>query len=309
MRDKGESLVAFYNASFGGKYELAGQIEHLDELIQNGFAKATQCRKDPLSTHGAKTCRAILVRMTEKGISEAHQIAGDKIKVIRVFLKSLDSLPPRINNLYKYLLKKWLKACENRANFTWDLRNKSTVLPLPQAVRQSISETNEDLVEMGLAAYASLHHNTSGPSNQTLVTCPEILDYFLSPSAAVRSVTLDEYLRYLLNGLSLVNAKYRLLLIFSANGKILRPWLGHLSQECGVHVETLLSWLKELKVCGHGMTESPEEDVVAYGDPWTFFLNPREDIRRIETEVKNNVEKWFETEEEVFQRFELRHYL
>jgi len=307
MRDKRQLLIACYNASFGGKYELTGQIDNLDELIQNGFVKATQCRKDPLSTHGAKTCRVILVRMTKKGISEAHQIAGDRLKVIRIFLKSLDSLPPRIKSPYKFLLKKWLKACENRRNFTWDVRKGSTFLPLPQVVKQSITETNEDLVEMGLAACASLHHNTSGPSDQTLVTCPEILDYFLSPSAAVRNVTLDEYLRYLLNGLSLVKAQYRLLHILSDNRKILRPWLEHLSQEEGIYAETLLSWVKEIEDCGYCKAESTEEDVVAYGDPWNFFLNPREDIRRIQTEVKNDLERWFETGEEAFQRFELRH--
>lgn len=299
-------LFSCYNASFGGKYELAGQISHLDELVQHGFVKGVQCRKDPLSTHGAKTCRVLLVRMTEKGVSEAHQIAGDKLKLVRVFLKSLDALPPRTQNLYRYLLKKWLRACENRANFAWDVRNQSTVLPLPQVVRQSISETNEDLVEMGLAAYASLHHNTSGPSDRTLVTCPEIHDYLLSPSAAIRRVTLDEYVVYLLNSLSLVNAKYRLLHIFSANGEILRPWLESLSQECGVYVEALWSWLRELEDCGYCKLQSPEEDVVAYGNPWSFFWNPYDDIDRIRTEVKNNLEKWFETGEEVFERFEFR---
>ena len=323
-------LFSCYNASFGGKYELPGQIRHIDELIQHDFVKAAQCRKDPLSTHGAKTCRVLLVRMTDKGISEAQQIVEDKLEVVGIFLKSVDSLPSRIRDLYRYLLKNWLRACENRENFAWHVRNQSTFLPLPQGVRESISKANEDLVEKGLAAYASLQHNTLGPSEPTLVTCHEIRDWLLNGTGwlpehararGVRTAVLDEYLGYLLNGLGLVRAKDLLLHFFYANsGKVRCAGLRYLSQHYGVSLEVLWSWLEELEGCEYitqlnqdtknlvltGEWRYPEEDIVAYGNPVYFFENPFEDVRRIESEVKNNVEKWFETGEEVFQRFEFK---
>jgi hypothetical protein len=269
--------------------------------------------------------------MTGKGISEAQKITGDKMEAVRHFLKSLDSLSPRIKNLHRYLLKQWLKACENKANFAWDVRNQSTILPLPQGIIESISKLRDDLVERGLAVYASLHHNTSGPSSQMLVTSPEIRDWLngtgrswlpehaLAPG--VRTAVLDEYLSYLLNGLSLVHAKRSMLHSFTAhNSKLPTASLRWLSQEYGVPVESLWSWLEELESCGDfvrlnqgaknavltGEVLSLEDDIAAYGSPWDSFADHFSDDVRIENEVKNKVEKWFETGEEVFQHFELR---
>ena len=326
----GEALFSCYNASFGGKYELAGQITHLDALVNQGLAGVAECRKDPLSTHGAKTCRVLLIRMTEKGICKAHEIAEQKLEITGHFLKSLDSIPVRIKDLCRFLLKQWLKACENRESFTWEIRNQSVFLPLPQAVRETISKMNNDLVMNGLAAYASLHHNTAGPSSPTLVTCPEIQGWLLKGTGwlpeharalGVRTAVLGEYLSYLLKGISLIQAKGLALHFFTAhNGKLPSASLRYLAKEYGVSAEVLWSWLEELESCGYvgqlnpkakdyvltGQVQSPEEDIVTYGGPWHYFKNPFDDVRRIENEVKSKVEKWFETGEESFQRFELR---
>lgn len=329
-----KALFSCYNASFGGKYELAGRVEHIDELLQQGFVKAAKCRNDPLSTHGAKSCRVLLVRMTEKGVSEASQVAEGKLEAVGRFLKSLDLLPPRVKGLMRYLIKQWLRACENRMEFAWGViwSRGYRILVLPQRVRESVLQMRDALIEQGLAAYGALHHKTSGPSDLTLVTCPEIHGWLLNGTgwlldpdtraSGVRTVVLDEYLRYLLDGLSLVHAKALMLHFFSTvhSGKLPTASLRYLSQEYGVSVESLWSWLEELEGCGD-ITElnqgaknavltkqawSPEHDVVAYGDPWHSFADPFGDARRIEDEVKSKIEKWFENGEELFQRFELR---
>ena len=270
--------------------------------------------------------------MREKGVSEASQIAKGKLEAVGRFLKSLNHLAPRVKGLMRYLIKQWLRACENRMEFTWDViwSRGYRFWVLPQKVRESVLQMRDTFAEQGLATYGALHHKTSGPSDQTLVTCPEIHDWLLNgtgwlpePSRAsgVRKAVLDEYLRCLLDGLSLVRAKSLMLHFFTAHSsKLPTGCLRYLSQKYGVSVESLWSWLEELEGCGV-ITElnqgaknavltrqwhSPEDDVVAYGDPWSSFASPFGDVERIEGEVKSRVEKWFETGEEVFQRFELR---
>ena len=330
-KDIEKALLSCYNASYGGRYELAGRIENLGALDQLGFVSFAECRKDPLSDHGALSCRVILIRMTKKGISEAQKIVKEKVKQTGHFLESLDSLPPRVKELYRLLLKRWLGACEHRSEFDWTVRNLNAnsfriFLPIPEEIKESISRLNAKLVENGLAAYAALHHNTKGPSIPTLVTCPEIKEYLLNGpgllyeglAIGVKTTKLDEYLSYLLDGLSQIYARNHLLFLFHANRyEISDSLLRWVSMEYGISIDSLLSWLEELEGCGYiskfnkeAMTLHPglpsEEYIVARGDPWMRFLNPDGDLHRIADEIKRSIEKWFQTGEEKFHRFEFR---
>lgn len=330
-----EQLLSFYNGSYGGKYELAGRIENIEKLVQKGFVTVSRCKDDPLSTHGAKTCRIPLARMTEIGISEAQEIVEDKLVQTGVNLNSLESLPSRIRDLYKFLLKQWLRSCENRMDFDWRMvKNwsaRSSSFMLPDEISDIVSGLTDDLVDKDLAAYASLHHNTSGPSSPTLVTCPEIGRWMLDGTGwlydesararGVKTAVLDEYLKYLLNGMSLFRAKDHLLFLFNANhNKIMNHVFRWLSNDYGVPMEALLDWLEELEGCGYisklnrnalnvehkREMYSSEENVLAVGDPWRSFSNPYEDSSRVEEEVKRNIENWFSSGEEKFTRFRFR---
>jgi hypothetical protein len=270
--------------------------------------------------------------MTEKGIGEASKIAKLREKeAVSSFDDYLKSLPPKVEGLCRYLLKTWLIACEDRVEFNWNIGYQRIqgkwgyVVPelnalLPPTVIQSVSKTKETLVEKGLAANASIHHITSGPSEQTLVTCPEIHDSLLNRNAgALRRATLDEYLSYMLNGLRLFHSKDWLLHLLNTNQANffnfaewvnehgLWPWLRKL-ESCG-YVQIRLRATEETTeahACGPGKNLSTS-NLEVY--PLYFTLDPREAIwrlrDRINEEVRTKLEKWFETGEEVFQRFEI----
>jgi len=330
-----KELFSFYNASYGGKYELAGKIENIEKLVQKGFVKVSRCKDDPLSTHGAKTCRIPLARMTEIGISEAQELVEDKLVQTGLYLNSLESLPSRIRDVYRFLLKQWLRSCEKRSDFDWRMvKNwsaRSSSFMLPDKIRDIISGLTDDLVNKDLAAYASLHHNTSGHSSPTLVTCPEIGHWMLDGTGwlydekerarGVKTAVLDEYLKYLLDGMSLFRAKDHLLFLFNANhNKIMNHVLRWLSDQYGAPEEALLNWLEELEGCEYisklnrnalnverkREMYSSEENVLAVGDPWSSFYSLYEDSSRVEEEVKRNIENWFSSGEEKFTRFRFR---
>jgi len=45
-----ETLLSCYNASYGGKYELAGRIENLEKLAQSGFVSFSSARAKVIET-------------------------------------------------------------------------------------------------------------------------------------------------------------------------------------------------------------------------------------------------------------------
>jgi len=178
-----EELWRFYVGSYGGKYELAGRIEGIETLVQEGYLSSSRCNKDPLSNHGAKTCRVILTRLTDKGVSEAKSNIEYQLKSTDQFLEALNSHPQKIRDVYRVLLKKWLEACESGSSYNWIVRNRKAdrgiYLPLPETVKEAISKLTSLLVENGLAAKAPIHHTTGGPSDPVLMTCPEIQNRIL----------------------------------------------------------------------------------------------------------------------------------
>ena len=320
-----EKLCWFYTASYGGTHELAGSIDSVEKLAENGYVSSSRCNTDPLSSHRAKTCRIILTRMTEKGISEAKTIINNRLKHATHFFESLNSHPEKIRDVYKVLLRQWLEACEVGTTFNWSMRNRKAhqggYLPFPDNVKETISSLTSLLVEKGLAVQAPIDHNTSGPLDAVLMTCPEVQNRILIRNERVDVAVFDEYLKYLLDGLSMIRAKFRLLHFFSINGKkVENHRLRWISQKFGVSIESLLDWLKELEGCGYLSTfnensidfsrshevYSSEDILVATGDPWRFFYSPRSDITKIENNVKTNLEKWFENGVETFTRFEYR---
>jgi len=322
--DVDSALLSVYNASFGGKYELAGEISDKEELAEQEWITYAKCKNDPNSTHNASSCRITLSRMTKTGIIKAQELVDGKYSVAFEFLNNLESLPPKVEQLYRYLMKKWLSACTKRDDYNWDLKlNRARYgrsFPLPNTVIETITSLNERLIENGLASYASLHHNTSGPSDPTLMTCPEIKQMFMQGrgwkepyTRGVQHTELNEYLQYLLNGYNLINARYHLLFFFGANRYSVRPSiLDYLHEEYGVDRDSLMGYLEELEDSNyiHILTEEEREEeyVLATGRPFTFFSHVNQDIDLIKKQVKEKVIKWFETGEEPFQRFAFTRY-
>lgn len=321
-----DELRRLYVASYGGKYELAGKIEGIETLVQEGYLSSSRCNKDPLSNHGAKTCRITLTRLTDKGVSEAKSYIEYQFRSTDKFLEALNSHPQKIRDVYRVLLKQWLEACESGSPYNWIVRNRKAdrgiYLRLPETVKEAISKLTSLLVEKGLAAKAPIHHTTGGPSDPVLMTCPEIKDWILLPRENVKSAVLDEYLKYLLDGLSMAMAKDHLLFRFNSDAdKITADRLRHVSWRFGVPQNLLLDWLEELENRGYisrfnrnaiKVMPSHErfygDDFVAVGNPWNYHPNPRDDIEKIEAEVKNNLVEWFENGVEKFMHFYLRTY-
>ncbi len=304
-----EALLAFYNASFGGKYELASYSQNLEELVQNGYVQVVKCCNDPQSTHKTRSCKILLSRITEKGTTKAKQMISDRFgtwhaedqDVILTFFKSINELPPKVAGLCKFLLKNWLETCGNRKEFSWHFFGGHQVFPFPHTVFQDIEKMKGALVDHGLAAYASLDHNTSGPSQTTLTTCPEIRDLLLN-RLDVKKAILDEYLSYMLNGMCLYCAK---------------DWLLHLlntRQDNFVYSEAksqdgLLKWLKKLENCGYieilPQTGSAMDEPKVRSRFYRLHRRDSSQIEEIQEQVKEKLEKWFATGEEAFQRFEI----
>lgn len=326
-----KALLSFYNASYGGKYGLVGSIENLEELVQKGYVQVAKCCNDPLSTHGAKTCRVLIARLTKEGISNGAEAVLNQMNGFRgsgiwdnpavKFIYSLKALPPKVQRLYRFLFKNWLQACEKGQVFTWE---NSLSLPFPAEVKQLITETNQKLVEDGLAARAYLGHITSGPSDPSLMTCPEIHDFLLEREAGeLKTTTIDEYLNYMLNGLKVYEAKDMLLHCLNTRQYSYTSPEGYPD---GIIKEELWSWLRKLEEGGyvsictkgteHGLngdtnksremhsTRANLEVIARYSrlNPKTEVFDP---VRQIREEVKLKLQKWFETGEEQFQRFEI----
>ena len=87
------SVNSSSRARFGGRYELAGRIENLEKLTDEGFVSYSRCNDDLLSTHQARSCRA--------RISKAKKIAENKFDAIDYVSRSLDSLSPRVGGLLR----------------------------------------------------------------------------------------------------------------------------------------------------------------------------------------------------------------
>jgi len=138
----------------------------------------------------------------------------------------------------------------------------------------------------------------------------------------VKSAVFDEYLKYLLDGLSMSRAKDHLLFRFNSDAdKITTNRLRHVSWQFGVPLDLLLDWLEELENRGYisrfnrnAMKVKPSlerfygDDFVATGNPWNHYPNPRDNIEKIEAEVKTNLENWFNNGSETFTHFNLRTY-
>lgn len=307
--DVEKALLSFYNASFGGKYELASYTQNLDALVQNGYVQVAKCCNDPLATHKSKSCKVPLARITEQGITQASKIVNhcfaawhtDNEDVILVFLKSIKELPPRVAGLYRFLLKTWLDACENRKEFSWNFAAGVRLFPLPTAVTQSIERMNEALVKEGLAAYASLDHKTSGSSQPTLMTCPEIRDLLLN-DLNLKKAILDEYLNYMFNGMHLFHAKDWLLHLLSTRQNAC-PEGGMIGEEA------LWSWLRKLESCGYvkilPRTGASTENIEVRSKYYRLYMKESLSIEKISEDVKAKLDNWFATGEEAFQRFEI----
>jgi hypothetical protein len=314
------ALLSVFNAGHGGKYELAGEIQLREELVEQGWITCTMCKKDPKSTHNASSCRIIITRMTKTGVNKAQKLAQKKYAIAFEFLRNLEVYPPRVEQLFRYLLKKWINACKNRANFDWTLRRDHArylqTLPLPETVVETISVLKNTLVEKGLASHASLSHNTQRPFRSTLVTCPELMQVFMrgnrgkEPIArGVQHSEFDEYLQYHLNGLCLVKARDHLMFYFHANRYSISPHtLDWLTDEYGVGRDSLMRYLEELEASDYIRIMSKEqrqkEYVLATGNPMNSFSHVNQDVKAIEKQIKNKIAHWFETGEEPFQRFE-----
>ena len=317
------TLLSVYNASHGGEYDLAGEIQYREALSQEGWITYSECRKDPQSRHKASSCRVILTRMTDSGITYGKELVKNKEEDAVDFLNHLESFPPRIGTLYRYLVKKWLKSIPNREKYGWEIKRSSTVspkleLPLPYIVKETISNLNTLLVERGLSSYASLSHKTSGPSEPTLVTCPtieQVLYYgrgWKAPYATgTQYAELDEYLRFLFDGLCLAQAKDHLFFTVRANrNRIDEGTIEWIHREYGAPRDTLVRFLKELEDSDtiHIMDDETRQKECVYAKvsrPY-YFRDLTDDIKRIEDELKETVQRWFETGEEKFQRFNFR---
>lgn len=320
-------LVSIYNASYGGKYELAGRIDNMEMLTQSGYVTYSKCNDDPLSSHGAKSCRVLLVRMTEKGSTEAKKLIDKKMLQTGKFLKSLEEYPTRITDMYRFILKKWLIACENRSNFHWIIN--TPLIYLPDEARETVTKLSSDLVDKDMAAYATINHTTSGPSDSTLMTCPEISQWLFDGAhwlpgtgeraKGVRTAVLDEYLKYLRNGHRLYNAKDQLLFKFDARKQIDVSTLRYVAHHGRVPAESLMDWLEELASCGYIRNfnryakatysrdgYSPDADIIAFGDPMHHIYSPRDDSQHYQSERKKNIERWFVSGEETFLHFKFK---
>jgi len=320
-------LVSIYNSSYGGKYELAGRIDNMELLTQSGYVTYSKCKDDPLSAHGAKSCRVLLVRMTEKGSTEAKKLIDKKMHQTGNVLKSLEAYPSRIRNMYRLILKKWLIACETGRNFHWIIN--TPLIYLPDEARETITKLTSDLVDKDMAANATINHTTSGPSDSTLMTCPEISQWLFDgvhwlPGTAerakgVRTAVLDEYLKYLRNGHRLYRAKDQLLFKLNARKKIDVSTLRYVARSGGVPAESLIDWLEELASCGYirkfnryaKITPrqdgySPDADIIAFGEPKYHIYSPRDDRQHYQSEEKKNIERWFVSGEETFLHFKFK---
>lgn len=92
-------VLSLYNATSGGTHEYLGAISTDKELAAKEHIVQKECRHDDLSEHKAKTCKVILTRLTQKGISEGRRLAVQKTNETEEFLKSVEHENPRIEFL------------------------------------------------------------------------------------------------------------------------------------------------------------------------------------------------------------------
>lgn len=220
------------------------------------------------------------------------------------------------------MVKNWLLAAKSRTAFEWDLRISVYTMNasiLPGYVKDLITLIPIRLEERCLATKNYSSHITNGPVNPVLLTCPEIWDNLMSRSTGVGTEILDEYLEFLINGLSIAAAKLRLVDLANRNYKrIDYSLLSFVAKENNVPIDSLWRWIQELESCDFLRIDGNEMERLLQGSGFSTYdpiiaravhTMPWSDvgdvIRDFFKDAKENMSKWFDSGEENFQRFDV----
>ena len=190
------SIKKLYLATCEGKFCAPVEtVSSLEVLVKKGYVEVTECRSDPRSKHGAKTCKVRLTWLTEKG-KEAGIKATERFdEALKELDLLLENISPRISVFAKYLLAHWsasILACKDDvvksrpqyrrggwnmlAPFGWDIKVPGAFRSvLPEDVKDVLQTIPKKLVDVKLAEWNKLGHNVHGwYDSETLMTIKPI---------------------------------------------------------------------------------------------------------------------------------------
>jgi hypothetical protein len=183
------SVEKLYLATCEGRFcAPAEDVSGLDVLLGEGYVEVTECRSDPRSGHGAKTCRVRLVWLTDRGKEfgrKATEGFDEKLKELNHLLEGMN---PRVSVLAEYLLARWAvvvlaqsevtargmaqrRGWDMLTSFEWDISVPGAPSMLPEWVRGEFETLSKRVVELGLGGWNRLGHDTQGwYESEVLVT-------------------------------------------------------------------------------------------------------------------------------------------
>jgi len=197
-----QSIKKLYLATCEGEFCTPVEtVSNLEVLTKKGYVEVTECRSDPRSKHGAKTCKVKLVWLTDKGKEIGNKQTTETYFEVRKELDPfLENFNPRISVLAKYMITCWSASIltgnvdffqrspgyrhggwNMLSPFEWDIKVPGDYRSvLPKCVKDELQSISNKLVESKLAEWNKLGHNVNGwYDTETLMTSRPIASRIL----------------------------------------------------------------------------------------------------------------------------------
>lgn len=318
-----KSLTYCYVCTRGGKSDLdPSRVARLDVLTNPSirFVQVAKCKEDPLSQHGARTCRVQLARLTEEGLEAAKEITLRTLDgKIEELLTALSNLPERERGLIEWFMRQWLTdklelwdivvPCYSVSSYeTYEGKYyyitsaKRTILP--QKVLADAEKIKQKLFSLGLVAYAWEHTTKGYREIDRKVTCPAIANKL---SEVLRDYELNSYLRSCRRATQFLEAKLHLLMNFQDKEGIRNFDIEWFSKKFEIPQSKVVDWLEEIHRYFPDLVSDVAEDAMSitrYPATVCRAINKEKLMRLLETEnseqvysqCTQNVREWFTTE-------------
>ena len=192
-----QSIRTLYLATCEGDFCAPVEtVSNLKVLIKKGYVEVTECRSDPRSKHGAKTCKVKLAWITDKGKEIGKKQTTETYYEVQKELDPfLENFNPRISVLAKYFLACWSSSIlSGKADifqrrpryrrggwnmlpsFDWDLKVPDDFRSvLTEGVKDELQTISKKLVDLKLAEWNKIGHNVNGwYDSETLMTIKPI---------------------------------------------------------------------------------------------------------------------------------------
>jgi len=171
-------IHAFHASNEGQKPFNPNELEQLKKLIEKKYVKVIACNRDSRSPHKAKSCKVKIAWLTKRGLAKSRRLILKKLDSKLTRLSNyLDNKPSRLRMIVLYMLTAQLNPAINYHKHYENTNILEEVLP--GEVLQEYDKLINKMIELNLAAKASINHTTKGWKNPELTIANTIKERIL----------------------------------------------------------------------------------------------------------------------------------